>query len=623
MSSRPLHLLVAGGLLVVGACTSSNPTVTESRPTSLGDELDWGACEVGVEDGFECATLVVPLDYDQPEGDTISIALIRYPASGDRVGAILVNPGGPGGSGFDFVATAGAAMAADMGLDDFDIVGFDPRGVDRSGGIRCVDDATMDATIYLDDTPDTPAEDQALDDAEKQTADGCRAKYGDTLVEYSTENVARDMDGIRVGLGDDQISYIGISYGTYLGAVYATLYPDRVRAMVLDSAYEPTGDTPSQQHVTQLVGFEQAFDNWAAWCEINESCAFTSSDVGARWDALRDELDADPIPADDGREANRVVMEIATLASLYSKAAWPALGAALADAEAGDAQQLLLLADEYAGRQIDGTWLSISQSNPVIDCASGINAKTPDDPQVILDEVQQKAPRFGRDATLDDVASQCADLIGTEVEPPALGYTGDAPVVVVGGTNDPATPFRWAEELTAVMGPNARLLTFTGEGHGQLLSSSCVTEAEAKVITDLELPDAGTTCDPDPPVERPEWWGDIRVPDGVSEPIDEPAITGLLGITDTFGYVELRYSTLDPSDTLDGYDDSLGAADFRTLGRDEPFTGAPRGVYAAPNDDLFIVLVFGEEAYDDDDLAALGALVPDGRLLVLEAFVPQ
>jgi pimeloyl-ACP methyl ester carboxylesterase len=624
MPGRPLPVLVAGGLLVaVASCTLRNPTATKSEPTDLGDELDWGTCEEGVESDFECATLVVPLDYDERGGETIPIALIRYPATGDREGAVLVNPGGPGGSGYDIVANAGPVISEQMGLGAFDIVGFDPRGVDRSNGIRCLDDAAMDATMYLDDTPDSPAEQQAVDDAEQQLYDACRATYGDTLVEYSTDNVARDMDGIRVGLGDEQISYIGISYGTYLGAVYATLFPERVRAMVLDSAYEPTGDTPTQQHVTQLAGFEGAFDNWAAWCESNDACAFRATDVAARWDMLRDELDSDPVRGDDGREANRVVMEIATISSLYSDAAWPLLGAALADVESGDPKQLFLLADEYTGRQPDGTWLTITQSNRVIDCASGINAKTPPDPQAILDEMKQAAPRFAKYLSLDDVESTCAQLIGTEVDPPPIGYDGNAPILVVGGTNDPATPYRWAEELTAVMGSNARLLTFTGEGHGQLLSSSCVTEAEATAITDLALPEPGTTCDRDPPVERPEWWDDIPVPDGVSDPVDEPAITNLLGATETFGYVELRFSALDANETLDGYDNTLDAAGFDTLGRDEPFAGAPRGVYSAPNGDFFIVLVFGEQAYEDDDLAALAEFVPEGEHLVLQAYVPQ
>ncbi len=175
-----------------------------------------------------------------------------------------------------------------MGLDDFDIVGFDPRGVDRSGGISCVSDEVQDKYLYVDPTPDDAAEAQLYDEAKTAIPDACRQKYGDDLVHYSTANTARDMDEIRKALGDEQITFLGISYGTYLGAVYATMFPDQVRAMVLDSAYEPTGDTIEQQYITQLVGFEGAFDNWAAWCAGDEACPFKAADaaaVGARWDA--------------------------------------------------------------------------------------------------------------------------------------------------------------------------------------------------------------------------------------------------------------------------------------------------------------------------------------------------
>ena len=174
------------------------------------------------------------------------MALVRLPASGDRQGAVLFNPGGPGGSGFDPIAFSGSSIASALGLDNYDLIGFDPRGVDRSGGIRCVTDAFEDAHLYVDETPDTPEEQALKDEADTGFVDGCKQKYGDTLRFYSTANTARDMDAIREALGDDQISFLGISYGTYLGATYATMFPDHVRAMVLDSAFEPNGDTVEQ-----------------------------------------------------------------------------------------------------------------------------------------------------------------------------------------------------------------------------------------------------------------------------------------------------------------------------------------------------------------------------------------
>ncbi len=288
-NSVPEPVIVADTATDVTAVTQPTeavePTTPATEPTP--STLIWESCddEMAQDPALECATLEVPLDYETSGGETIGIALVRYPAIGERIGAVLFNPGGPGGSGFDYIAQAGSAISSFMGLDSFDIIGFDPRGVDRSGGLRCQTDAELDAEMFLDDTPDTPEEQALLDATATSFSTACKAKYGDTLHEYSTANTARDMDAMRVAFGDEQISFIGISYGTYLGAVYATMFPDQVRALVLDSAYEPGGDTLEQQYTTQLVGFENAFNDWAAWCaETPDECAFAQGggDVGAR-----------------------------------------------------------------------------------------------------------------------------------------------------------------------------------------------------------------------------------------------------------------------------------------------------------------------------------------------------
>ena len=302
----------------VGSSTgidSTGPTVTDGSPATDPDDLrsdrrptrSSGARATTPRPPTRCSSAppcrcrsITP----RPTASTSTSpwCACRPANSDDRVGAILFNPGGPGGSGFDYIAQGGTTIVESLGLDDFDLIGFDPRGVDRSNGLRCLTDAEQDATQYLDETPDTPDEQAALDAANDQFEAACIAEFGDTLRHYSTDETARDMDAIRAGLGDDQISYLGISYGTYLGATYATLFPDRVRAMVLDSAFEPTGDTIEQEYTTQLVGFEEAFNNWAAWCEGAAECAFRSDDVGAAWDELSAQLDATPVTADDGRD---------------------------------------------------------------------------------------------------------------------------------------------------------------------------------------------------------------------------------------------------------------------------------------------------------------------------------
>ncbi|HEY3485350.1 MAG TPA: alpha/beta fold hydrolase, partial [Ilumatobacteraceae bacterium] len=524
------------------------------------------------------------------------------------------------------IAASGSVIQFELGLADFDLIGFDPRGVDRSGGLVCVDDEFQDEHLYLDDTPDTPEEEALLDEADTGFVEGCRERYGDSLRFYSTENTARDMDLIREALGDDQLSYLGISYGTYLGAVYATMFPERVRAMVLDSAFEPNDDTVEQQYLTQLVGFENAFNSWVEWCETDRACEFTGDDVAARWDALREQLDETPVPGDDGRMANQAVLDTATTSALYSEASWPVLGQALAAAERGDGAPLFALADSYAGRNPDGTFDTLSQSNVIISCASGFTSAPPDDPEALLEKMRAEAPRFSEGITLDnltDDTDECEGLV-TDVEATPISYAGDGPVVVIGGTNDPATPIRWAEEMTAEMGPNARLVRYNGEGHGQLLGSSCVTEVMADVLGDLDLPDEGTVCEPDPAVERPEWWGELPVPDGIGEVVSLPALNAALGLTDTLGYGEARVTDLPADEAVEVIDGALDDAGFRGLGsQDIPIDGTEDRVYITPDGEALLVLVMSPEAFETDELASAAASVPEGKTIVLMVYLPQ
>ena len=612
-----------------GAPGSTDPATTDPGTTDPGNSatLDWGTCDDDAvsDEQLECATLTVPLDHGDPEGGTIDLALVRVPATGDRKGAVLFNPGGPGGSGFDFIAYSGSVIQQQLGLGDFDLVGFDPRGVDRSNGIRCVDDAFMEQHLYLDDTPDTPEEQALLDEDSTGFVEGCTKNYGDTLRFYSTEATARDMDLMRAAMGDEQISYLGISYGTYLGAVYATLFPDRVRAMALDSAYEPNGDTVDEQYLTQIVGFEHAFDDWVSWCETNAECAFSADDVGARWDDLRTTLDESPLTGAEGRTVNQSTLDTATQAALYSESDWPVLGTALQNAVEGDGDGLLSLADSYKGRNADGTFDTLFQSIGIIECASGIEQQPPSDPEALVAKIKEQAPRFGADVTVDDLTdtdSGCSELMPPQ-QPVEIDYTAGGPVVIIGGTNDPATPIRWAEEMTAGMGPNARMVTYTGEGHGQLLVSTCVTDIEAAVIADLELPDEGTVCDPDPVVEQPSWWDDLPTVDGFQVQ-DIPAVKAVLGLSDTLGYGETQVTALAPGEASTAWTEALTDAGFRDLGsQDLGLDDVTEQGYFAPNGDLLIVIVMGPTAFDQDELASAKGAVPAGKTIVLLAYLPQ
>ena len=249
----PVPLFV--GLLGLGACSSE-----EAIPTDIKvDPIEWSTCDEYPDDEMiECGVLEVPLDYSDLEGETIEISLIRIPATSSKPkGVVLSNPGGPGESGVDFVSSWSVEFVENLGLEDFDIVGFDPRGVGRSGGLSCLTDQQNDKFVYLDYTPDDDRE-QELYDEWMEIDEPCTEKFGKALRFYSTENTARDMDLIRESMGFEQINYLGISYGTYLGGVYATLFPDHVESMFLDSAYDPQGDTAEQTYGKLDILFNNA-----------------------------------------------------------------------------------------------------------------------------------------------------------------------------------------------------------------------------------------------------------------------------------------------------------------------------------------------------------------------------
>jgi pimeloyl-ACP methyl ester carboxylesterase len=610
------------------ADTTVDPTTTveptDTTVTAVKRTLDWAPCNDPSAQNplLECATLPVPLDYDKPTGDSVDMALVQLPASGDRQGAVLFNPGGPGASGFDPIAFSGTAIAAALGLEAFDLIGFDPRGVDRSGGIRCVTDEFQDKHLYVDDSPDTPEEQALYDESKTGLVDACAQKYGDTLRFYSTENTARDMDAIRDALGDEQISYLGISYGTYLGATYATMFPDHVRAMVLDSAFEPNGDTVEQQFETQLVGVENAFNNWVSWCQGETTCDFTAADVGARWDALKQQLDATPIAAPDGRLANNATMRRATIAALYSESDWPVLAKALTEAEQGNPAGIFALADTYNRRNDDGTFNTLFQSFRVIKCASGVGAASPDDPDALVATLHAAAPRFAKDLTVDDLTSEadaCAKMVG-DTKPVELSYSGDGPIVVVGGANDPATPIRWAQEMTAELGPNARMVTFTGEGHGQLLVSICVTDIEGALLADLTLPEPDTVCDPDPVVEKPEWWDALPVPEGISGVASLPALAAALNLTPTQIFSEMRTTTLSADDAVAAYTKVLSDAGFAqfdappSLAIDDTAQSAYSSLIEG---NTLVVIALGPKAFEDKALASAKAGVPADTTVIM------
>jgi hypothetical protein len=314
-------------------------------------------------------------------------------------------------------------------------------------------------------------------------------------------------------------------------------------------------------------------------------------------------------------------MFVATQAAFYSESGWPFLGQALADAAKGNPAALFAIADSYNGRDDTGKFTTVMQSFPVIECASGTDNTPAPDPEALAADLRAKAPRFAGNVQAADITfetDRCDRLVGT-VKPGPISYSGDGPIVVVGGTNDPATPIRWANKLTGEMGSNARMVTYTGEGHGQLLSNNCLTSIAAKLLSDLTLPDPDTTCPADPVVPKPTWWDTLPVPDGFSDPVLMPAVAAALGASPTEVFSEFRTTTLGSKEAIDAYSNAILRTGFEQFDAPlaVPIDDVAQGVYAdQASGAVLAVLTFGPKAFDDEALQSAKVDVPPNTTVV-------
>ncbi|WAZ23985.1 alpha/beta hydrolase [Streptomyces cinnabarinus] len=449
-------------------------------------------------DEWQCATMKAPLDWSEPKGDTIGLALIRAEASGDkseRIGSLLFNFGGPGGSGVTTLPAFGEDYAALR--TRYDLVSFDPRGVGRSAPVKCENDQQLDAFFQQDATPDDAAERTELLDSTKEFNAACEKNSEKMLPRVRTTDAARDMDLMRQVLGDDKLHYFGISYGTELGGVYAHLFPERVGRAVFDAVVDPT-QNPEQGSLGQARGFQRALDNFAEDCTSKiEDCPIGDSaqDVKDRIAALLAELDRKPLPGIFPRDLTQTAATNGIAQALYSQDFWEYLTEGLQQAYDGDGRILMLLSDSMNGRSENGEYSNITAANVSINCAD-------DKPRYTAEFVESRLPEFRAASELfgDFLAwgmVSCTDwAVDGAADHPDVSAPGSAPILVVGNTGDPATPYEGARRMVQALGEGVGVeLTYRGQGHGAYDSKNkCVQNAVNGYLLTGKVPTAGTVC---------------------------------------------------------------------------------------------------------------------------------
>ncbi|GAA3497418.1 alpha/beta hydrolase [Streptomyces prasinosporus] len=499
-------LLTAAALLLSGCSSGSTPSTAgsaaqdsaqekeptlaplpRSTPAALtryyGQKPSWRDCGAP---GFQCATVKAPLDYADPSAGDVRLAVSRKKATGpgERLGSLLVNPGGPGGSAIGYLqAYAGIGYPAEVRAR-YDMVAVDPRGVARSEPVECLSGPEMDAYTRTDVTPDDAEEADTLVAAYRKFAEGCGADAPKLLRHVSTVEAARDMDIVRAALGDEKLNYVGASYGTFLGATYAGLFPDRTGRLVLDGAMDPSLSA-RRLNLEQTAGFDTAFTAFAKDCVRQDDCPLGGRDTppGQAGENLREffaELDARPVPTGDadGRGLTESLATIGVIAAMYDEGSWPRLREALTAAmKENDGAGLLVLADSYYERDAGGGYANLMFANAAVNCLDLPPAfGSPDEVRAALADFEKASPVFGEGFAW--MALNCAYWpVRATGEPQRIEAEGAPPIVVVGTTRDPATPYRWAEALADQLS-SARLLTYEGDGHTAYgRGSDCIDSA--------------------------------------------------------------------------------------------------------------------------------------------------
>jgi pimeloyl-ACP methyl ester carboxylesterase len=511
----PSTLLAALSLVLAG-CTSFSDTVgdeaattTSAAPEPKAAPVKWTDCNEQIQQlvagqpgserdlSFECGRTEVPISYDEPQGATLPLFLVRV-ISGlqtDRIGSLIVNPGGPGTSGAD------AAIGLSLSLPDeilgrFDIVGFDPRGVGLSTPVECIPDEKKEEIVASEPRPVTDEQLDAAFALAQEVADDCAEEYGDALGTFNTVATARDMDRLREALGDEQLTYLGYSYGTTLGSTYAELFPDKVRALVLDAAVDPES-TAVEDAEARAAAFETGFDAFAANCTGLLAGCPLGAEPRQFVEQLLGQAGQTPIPSSepdqDGetRTATPGVVMTAIQAALQDTRSWPQLAQALAAAQGGDSKGLFSLADSYSGRLEDGTYSNQLDANTAINCADSEERVEAREIRDLAAEWNAAYPLFGAGSAAR--LYNCSVWESERTPLPERDAVGSNAILVIGTSGDPVTPLPGAVDLAEQL-DNGHLLVWQGQGHTAFPKSECVNAAVNTYLIDLVPPMDGLTC---------------------------------------------------------------------------------------------------------------------------------
>jgi pimeloyl-ACP methyl ester carboxylesterase len=467
-----------------------DPAARPAFARFYGQRVTWSGCG----GGFECAKVTVPVDWAAPNGATVQLAVVRKPATGTRLGSLFINPGGPGVSGADWVRAAASTFGRPL-KSAYDLVGWDPRGTGNSSPVRCLDDQQLDQFYVLDATPDDAAEVQKFVAGQREFARACEQHTGAILAHVDTLSTVRDMDVLRAAVGDRVLTYYGASYGTYLGAWYAQEFPWRVGRMVLDAPVDPSL-TVGQYSEGQAMGFTRAVRAYARDCLSRNGCPLrgTVDDAMAQIKALLAGADAVPLPTSNGRMLTQSLMATGLAQGMYEQSFWPVVTRGITQALRGDGSTLLALSDDYTERDRSGHYGEDLTAYSPIYCLDHAVTESVDQILATSRSLGAAYPPLG-----DFIASgavQCKVWpVKALVPAQRLTAQGAAPILVVGTTDDPATPYEWAKSLASQLS-SGRLLTRTGQGHaGYRQGNDCIDTAIHRYLVQGTLPAVGTVCD--------------------------------------------------------------------------------------------------------------------------------